>query len=358
MHKNNNKNDQNPSTEAAKTTEVCTLTGCIDDEDQNRLKCRNCQRMVHYECTQLPLYQLQIFVNTYNNQYVCHNCVRITRSLKSKIGENTYHMMQKEIAKKDDVIMKLKNESDKNREIIKIDIDNILTKKITDLETKTRKIIKEEIEHTKNFISSSKTYAEITKTHKENLKSAVKEQKEEDRKEERDIESRKRNIIIHGIMESTTDTKEKEQQSDKLEIEELLNDIDIRDIKPVHHRIGVRHQDQFRYRPIKVTLQNVNEKERIMSNLYKLKKFGNRGISITEDFTITERKKIKEKCEEAKKKNSECDGEFVWRVRGSPRTFLRLIKTPKNSIDFNKFLLSLTNTSSYSSIDGELPQKD
>ena len=316
MHKNNNKNNQNTSTEAAKTTEICTLTGCIDDEDQNRLKCRNCQRMVHYECTQLPLYQLQIFVNTYNNQYVCHNCVRITRSLRCKIGENTYHMMQKEIAKKDDVIMKLKNESIKNREIIKSDIDNILTKKITDLETKTRKKIKEEIEHTKNFISSSKTYAEIAKTHKENLKSVVKEQKEEDRKEDRDIESRKRNIIIHRILDSTKDTKEKEQQSDKLEIEELLNDIDIRDIKPANY-----HRIQLKNRPMKVTLQNVNDKKRIMSNLYQLKKFGKRGLSITEDFTIAERNKIKDSVKKQRKKNSECDGDFVWRVRRKPLSF-------------------------------------
>ena len=157
-------------------------------------------------------------------------------------------------------------------------------------------------------------------------------------------------------MESTNDTKEKEQLSDKNEIEDLLNDIGIRDIKPVHHRIGIRHEDQFKNRPIKVTLQNVNEKERIMSSLYKLKKFGNRGVSVTEDFTITERKKIKDICEQAKRKNSECHSEFVWRVRGSPRTFLRLIKTPRKSI--NKIMLSLTSISSCSNIDGELPQKD
>ena len=54
-------------------------------------------------------------------------------------------------------------------------------------------------------------------------------------------------------------------------------------------------------------------------------------LSITDDLTIKERKKIKEMHEKAKKKNSECDGgDFIWRVRGSPRTYLRLIKTPRN----------------------------
>ena len=76
--------------------------------------CRKCHRLIHYECIQLPLYQLQIFVNTYGEQYLCRNCVRITKTLRSKIGKNSYHMMQKEIEKKDDIIKKLKNELAKN----------------------------------------------------------------------------------------------------------------------------------------------------------------------------------------------------------------------------------------------------
>jgi len=194
MNKNRDKNTQDPPIEAANTTATCTLVTCIDDEDQNRLKCRSCQRMVHYECTQLPLYQLQIFANTYNNQYVCHNCVRITRSLRSKIGENKYHMMQEQIAKKDDEIKKLKKQLTKNREVINNDIETMLTQKMSDLEAKTRKMIKEEIQQTKDFMkeSSRKTYADITKAHKENLKSVVAEQKEEERREKRDIESRRK----------------------------------------------------------------------------------------------------------------------------------------------------------------------
>ncbi len=316
MNKNRDKNTQDPPIEAANTAETCTLVRCIDDEDQNRLKCRNCQRMVHYECTQLPLYQLQIFVNTYNNQYVCHNCVRITRSLTSKIGDNTYHMMQKEIAKKDDEIKKLKNELTKNREVIKNDIENILTEKMTDLE-----------------------------------KSVVSEQKEEERRETRDIESRKNNIIIHGLYEETENTKEE----DKNQIEELLEVIDLSDIKPTrHHRIGAEVDENGRRkkRPIKVTFQSEGEKERMMNNLNKLKLFGY-CLSITDDFTINERRKIKEMCEKAKKWNCEkCDGHFIWRVRGSPRTEnLRLIKSRKN-------LLRIPSFNSSSSSSDDLPKEN
>ena len=81
MDKNNNRNEIKEPFKEATTTKICTITSCTDDGDENCLKCRKCQRLVHYECTQLPIHQLQIFTNTYNDQYLCCNCVRITRSL-------------------------------------------------------------------------------------------------------------------------------------------------------------------------------------------------------------------------------------------------------------------------------------
>ena len=142
--------------------------------------------------------------------------------------------------------------------------------------------------------SSLKTYAEITKAHKENLKSAVVEQKEEERREKRDVESRKRNIIIHGLPEQFENTKEKDQEEDKKEIHDLLKDIGIRDIKPIHqHRIGEKRLRKRR--PIKLILQSREEKERIMSNLNELK-WLRYHLSITDDFTINERRKIKKRC--------------------------------------------------------------
>ncbi len=312
----------------------------LDDDDQNSLKCRNCHRMVHYECTQLPLYQLQIFANTYNDQYLCQNCVRITRSLMSKVGENSYHMMQKEIEKKDDVIKKLKIQLAKNRSL-KDDIESILTKKMTDFEIKTKQMIKEEIKQTTKYIekTSEKTYAEITKNNKENFKSAVKEHQQEKMNEEKDIESRNRNIIIHGIVESMVDTKEEEEEQDRKDIEEILRTIGAQDIKPTtHHRIGQKNEEKMPWRPIKLILKSTNEKERIMKNLHKLghklKSLDHHlGLSITDDFTINERKMIKDMCQKAKKMNSENDGDFVWRVRGSPRTSLRLVRKPRKLTD-------------------------
>ena len=342
MHKISTKMKSYQPFEAATPSTACTATKCTSDKDEDRLQCRKCKRYVHYECTQLPLYQLQIFVTTYNEQYTCQNCVRITRSLSNKVGKTTHHMMQRELEHKDSVIEKLTKELNKlnnpsnNHEIIKNELETLLAGKIADLEAKTRKIIKEEIKQTRNLVTESlqmpskATYAEMTKMHRESLKSVVKEQKEEDKREERDIASRKHNIIIHGLIEPDTDSIEEDQEEDRSEIEEILDEINIRDIKLTHHRIGKKHDRRGKRRPIKIILQSMNEKDRILNNLYKLKKYRRESISITDDFTINERKRIKEMHEQAKKMNTEHDGDFIWRVRGNPRTSLCFVKRPRN----------------------------
>ena len=79
-------------------------------------------------------------------------------------------MMQRELENKDGIIEKLNkelhklNNKPKNHEITKNELVTLLTEKMEDLETKTRKIIKEEIKETENSKSPT-TYAEMTKVH-------------------------------------------------------------------------------------------------------------------------------------------------------------------------------------------------
>ena len=68
-------------------------------------------------------------------------------------------------------------------------------------------------------------------------------------------------------------------------------------------------------------------------------------ISITDDFTINERKIIKEKCKKAKEMNFANDGDFIWRVRGSPRTSLRFAKIPRRNVPDRKTTESLSSLS-------------
>ena len=56
-----------------------------------------------------------------------------------------------------------------------------------------------------------------------------------------------------------------------------------------------------------------------------------KGVSITEDYTVTERKLIQDWRNKAKTKNAEegPDSNYVWRVRGTPKNGLELKRFPK-----------------------------
>ena len=53
----------------------CTLTTCLSDRDKCKLKCTKCLWLVHYACTQLPPYQIALFMQKNYRLYVCNMCV-------------------------------------------------------------------------------------------------------------------------------------------------------------------------------------------------------------------------------------------------------------------------------------------
>ena len=65
----------------------------------------------------------------------------------------------------------------------------------------------------------------------------------------------------------------------------------------------------------------------IVSNLNKLKNANTslRSISVRDDYTIEERKLIKTMNEEAKKRN-QAENVTHWKVRGTPKNGLRVVK--------------------------------
>ena len=78
-------------------------------------------------------------------------------------------------------------------------------------------------------------------------------------------------------------------------------------------------------------MESKQEKIKVLSNLKKLKgtedEFGK--ISITEDFTETERGEIKRWVLKAKEKSAQ-DPDKLFKVRGDPKNGMRLIWFPKN----------------------------
>ena len=73
------------------------------------------------------------------------------------------------------------------------------------------------------------------------------------------------------------------------------------------------------------------DKDKIMMNLQNLKgKTEYKGVSITEDYRITEGKLLQDWRDKAKAKNDSEDpgSNYIWRVRG----------TPKNGLELKRFL--------------------
>ena len=75
-------------------------------------------------------------------------------------------------------------------------------------------------------------------------------------------------------------------------------------------------------------MKSKEEKDDFMSKLWMLKnvrmKF--KGMSITHDYTLEERKMIREYVEEANRRNKAETNEYRWKVRGTPRGGLWLMK--------------------------------
>ena len=85
-------------------------------------------------------------------------------------------------------------------------------------------------------------------------------------------------------------------------------------------------------RPLKLSLNTEEDKNKIMDNLRNLKDNESYyGLSVTHDYTMAERQLIKEKANEAKAKNSKEpeNSIYCWRIRGTPKNGLilkRLLK--------------------------------
>ena len=64
---------------------VCTAELCFADDDKYKLECSKCNRYVHYDCTQLPLFQIQLFLTTGYRKFICANCIVISEYLSKLV---------------------------------------------------------------------------------------------------------------------------------------------------------------------------------------------------------------------------------------------------------------------------------
>ena len=174
--------------------------------------------------------------------------------------------------------------------------------------------------------SATMTYAKILRVPEE-VRKAIEEAKNDERVEESEQEKRAKNFIIHGADEYGENVKEI-QEADDYYVKDILDHLGTSHQPVKIMRLGKPNERKMR--PIKVIMSTKEAKEKVMSSLRKLKgtedDFGK--ISITEDFTQTEREKIREWNVKAKAKSDQ-DAEYTYKVRGDPKNGLVLKRFTK-----------------------------
>ena len=138
------------------------------------------------------------------------------------------------------------------------------------------------------------TYAKVLAVLSE-IKKIMKEVKNDEKVENKEVEKQLKNFIIHG-------TDEEVSTNDKQDVKDILGRNGVKNDPENFTRLG--NLNEKPRRSIKVEMKTATDKDNVLSNLRKLKgsqeEFGK--ISITKDYTKSERDEIRSMSEKAKAK--------------------------------------------------------
>ena len=311
-----------------------------------------CSRLVHYKCSQLPAYQVQIHLNNQNQKkstrtkltFICCNCVEVSKDLPSLCQENNENTIRQRdraveecqtlTTKAKDWKIKYDNLKNQNIETRTInDLDKKFQEQMKTLGESIKSSILEEIKSSltkveEQVTDAKKSYAEAvdtnaTKANQPCIKEFVREARNFELTESTDRKRRQANLIIHGVKENN------DPGEDQGYVDDLIKFVKAQSKTKHVSRIGVHKDDKSR--PIKVVFQSEKQKDNFYGNLSALKDIDEyKGISITEDLTPSQRAIYKKLAADARENNkNESDG--FWRVVGNSKNGWDMIKFKKRS---------------------------
>ena len=298
---------------------------CSKAGTKDVITCGICSGVFHYKCMEITVDIYNAIVVNSNIFWFCNNCltdikgcIKNVVDLKNKHDELDHKQIlcnqsivdvKEQIDQINSRLMNIECQYDK---LVSADknIDSKLNEIKNDLNKSWSDVVKGEVQ------KSVTTYHEEINSAKQTINSAVQELKNN-----MDAQSRENNIVIFRLKESANSNKDESYKEDKasiLHIVSRLTDGEVRekDIKKFY-RLGVKNEN---VRPIKIEFWSKTVKNLIMENLSKLKDMNEtqRSIGVSHDMTNEQREKCKLLVEEAKKKQSNDSGEFLYRVRGDP----------------------------------------
>ena len=149
---------------------------------------------------------------------------------------------------------------------------------------------------------------------------------------ENDRQRRAANIIIHGVKERSKHPESRMEELDKNYISALFAVLGLQISANSVTRLG-KFNPEGKCRPLKLVMGSIEDKLAVMSRLSNLKTAEEqyKNISVKDDYTPSERELIKHKHMQAKEMN-ERDNTTEWKVRGTPKNGLRIVKIKTRSV--------------------------
>ena len=209
-----------------------------------------------------------------------------------------------------------------------------IEKKIADLETKqlqTNEEVKVSVQSVvsknKESITNATSYASaLSKSlDRKIVGDVITAARNTEKVQEIERQKRELNFIIYGAVLNN--------ESEAEYVKGFFNTIGVETKPKLILKIG--KEDSNRPQPLKITMENNGDKDQVMSRLVNLKnaEIKYRSISVRDDHTYEERQMIKDWNEKAKKLNEkEPSSDYEYKLRGSPKNGLRIIRIPKKKV--------------------------
>ena len=314
----------------------CTVTDCAADNNKQKFECKGCRKYFHYQCTNLPAYQIAHFLTTPNyRKYVCVNCTIIPEGITKIVAKNRSKGRQVEGSSlnqenSSNILKSLKAFLSEQIGGIESNLNGMIEskfgenkKEISVLNENLNKVRSPIIEKDELVPATNATSWSSVVGKSANIKTLMREAKNDEKVEENEREKRSRNIIIHGA-EEVGDSPEEIKKEDAQYISEILNKIGS-PVKPnIITRLGEKSIDKNR--PIKIVLKCKADKDSVMKNLGRLKGterfFGK--ISVKDDYTTQERENIRQLTDRAKMQSNE-NPDRIFKVRGDSKNGWKVV---------------------------------
>ena len=309
----------------------CESPSCLNEETDAVIKCNSCGKWICESCSETKIAKLKPIMSSCSTIFfACKACV--------EASHDTGLTIKRDECSTENVTPPESTAGSTNSELVST-FKAVLENTVSEIETKLESMIKNKLkerlpiptdgngeDNTGVTAGGGQSYAAKVLKVPEQVRKIIEDSKNDEKVEESEQERRSRNFIIHGA-EEYGNTPEKIKKLDADYVLDILKHLGISHKPESVTRLG---NATSKMRPIKIVMASKNDKGNVMKKLSKLKgtidEFGK--ISVTDDYTQTEREQLKKWNNDAKAK-SENDDQYTYKVRGDPKNGLRLVRLRK-----------------------------